>query len=96
MDDEMLIPMSEVPGRISCSLNRAYELVREGKLPAQKISGRLYVRAQDLALIKIRPSPWLKSRPVKQIIIYRQVEAPMPGVDPKPEVVEQKKELVEA
>jgi excisionase family DNA binding protein len=55
--DETLMDTNEAAERLGISRRHAWWLVRDGKLPAQKIGRTYVIRASDLKLVENRPGP---------------------------------------
>jgi hypothetical protein len=51
-DNDVLVPMSQVPRYLPISLQYAYDLVKNKILPAVKIGGKLFVKENVLLKIK--------------------------------------------
>jgi len=55
--DETLIDTNEAAERLGVSRRHAWWLVRDGKLPAQKVGRTYVIKASDLKLVENRPGP---------------------------------------
>jgi excisionase family DNA binding protein len=51
-DNDVLVPMSQVPRYLPISLQYAYDLVKKRSLPSVKIGGKLLIR--EAVLLKIK------------------------------------------
>jgi excisionase family DNA binding protein len=60
--EDALIDTNEVAERLGISRRHAWSLVKDGKLPAQKVGRTYVIRESDLKLVENRPQPGRPSK----------------------------------
>lgn len=55
--NETLLDTNEAAERLGVTRRHAWSLVRDGKLPAQKVGRTYVIKASDLKLVEKRPKP---------------------------------------
>ncbi len=77
MDPNKLITPDEAAELLGITGNRVRQLIRKGRLPAQKVRNRwLVIRAGDLALIKNRKGGWPKGVPRRKFDLVLPIGKP--------------------